>query len=54
MSHYGRNDRVIWQEMRAIKKWAERRGVGNQKATHIKGQRTNDRSEERRVGKECW
>ena len=43
MSHYGRNDRVIWQEMRAIKKWAERRGVGNQKATHIKGQRTNDR-----------
>ena len=24
MSHYGRNDRVIWQEMRAIKKWAER------------------------------
>ena len=24
MSHYGRNDRVIWQEMREIKKWAER------------------------------
>ena len=23
LSHYGRNDRVIWQEMRAIKKWAE-------------------------------
>ena len=24
MSHYSRNDRVIWQERRAIKKWAER------------------------------
>ena len=24
MSHYSRNNRVTWQEMRAIKKWAER------------------------------
>ena len=24
MSYYSRNDKVIWQEMRAIKKWAER------------------------------
>ena len=24
MSHYGRNDRVIWQEMRAMKKWVKR------------------------------
>ena len=24
MNHYDRNDRVIWQEMGAIKKWAER------------------------------
>ena len=53
MSYYSRNDKVIWQEMRAIKKWAERnvkpnnkkaqplRGAGNQKAAHIKGQKTD-------------
>ena len=33
MSHYSRNDRVIWQEMRAIKKWAER----NVKPSNNKG-----------------
>ena len=55
MSHYCKNDRVIWQEMGAIKKWAKKsvkpsnnnyqplRGAGNQKAAHIKGQRTNGR-----------
>ena len=24
LSHYSRNDKIIWQEMRAIKKWAKR------------------------------
>ena len=33
MSHYSRNDRVTWQEMRAIKKWAER----NVKPSNNKG-----------------
>ena len=33
MSHYSRNDRVIWQEMRAIKKWAKR----NVKLSNKKG-----------------
>ena len=31
MSHYSRNDRVIWQKMRAIKKWAERNVKPNHK-----------------------
>ena len=33
MSNYSRNDRVTWQEMRAIKKWAER----NVKPSNNKG-----------------
>ena len=56
MSHYSRNDRMIWQEMRAIKKWAERnvklsnkkkaqslRGSRNQKTAHIECQKTDNR-----------
>ena len=38
MSHYSRNDRVIWQEMRAIKKWAERNvKLSNKKSPIPKG-----------------
>ena len=33
MSHYSKNDRVTWQEMRAIKKWAKR----NVKPSNNKG-----------------
>ena len=31
LSHYDRNDRVIWQEMKAIKKWAKRNVKPNNK-----------------------
>ena len=31
MSHYSRNDKVIWQEMRLIKKWTERNVKSNNK-----------------------
>ena len=31
MSHYSRNDKVIWQEMRVIKKWIERNVKSNNK-----------------------
>ena len=31
MSHYSRNDKVIWQEMRVIKKWTERNVKSNNK-----------------------
>ena len=38
MSHYGRNDRVIWQEIRAIKKWAERSvKFNNKQISALKG-----------------
>ena len=52
MSHYGKNDRVIWQEIKAIERWVERnvkpsnkkgpapKGSRKSKAAHIKGQRT--------------
>ena len=38
MSHYSRNDRVIWQEMRAIEKWAKRNvKPSNKKGPTLKG-----------------
>ena len=40
MSHYSRNDRVIWQKMRAIKKWAEESiNPSNKQISALKGGR---------------
>ena len=33
MNHYSKNDRVIWQEIKAIERWAER----NVKPSNKKG-----------------
>ena len=41
MSRYSRNDRVTWQEMKAIKKWVER----NLKPSNNKGLAPNGERE---------
>ena len=55
MSHYSKNDRVTWQEMRVIKKWAKRsvkpsnnkgpapKGSGKSKSSSHKRSKTNGR-----------
>ena len=38
MNHYSRNDRVIWQEIKAIERWAERNvKPSNEKGPALKG-----------------
>ena len=52
MSHYSRNDRVIWQEMRAIKKWVERNiKPSNNKGPTLKGSGKSKSSSHKRSKK---